>query len=178
MRGVPLKPNEAKFVVVKKVPVVDCRVVRGFLGTVVDGSIYSWDYRGRTREYPNTASDGVVYSYKNNDGLHITLGDDKGFDMVMLRGGAETRMYADTTGVAEPADGKLLWKFQNTRPKGALLHLVHRPSRHRAEGLAMADLETKNRRHPRLGHQLLDQLRRLSRPRPSTEPIRRPYGLG
>lgn len=118
--GVPLKPNEAEFVVVKKVPVVDCRVVRGFLGIVVDGSIYSWDYRGHTCEYPNTASDGVVYSYKNNDGLHITLGDDKGFDMVMLRGGAETRMYADTTGLAEPADGKLLWKFQNTRPNGTV----------------------------------------------------------
>jgi hypothetical protein len=116
LAGIPLKPSEAGFVVVKKVPVVDCRVIRGFLGTPVDGSTHSWDYRGSIREYPNTASDGVVYSYKNNDGLHITLGDDEGFDLVMMRGGAHTKMYSNTTELAEPPDEELLCKFQGTRP--------------------------------------------------------------
>ena len=62
-----LKAGDPAFVEVQKVPVVDCRVVRGFLGTPVDGSVTSKDYRGRVREYPHTASDGVVYSYNRND---------------------------------------------------------------------------------------------------------------
>jgi len=113
--GVSLEPNDAELVVARKVPVTDCRVVRGFLGTPVDGSVHSWDYRGQTREYPNTASDGVVYSYNNNDGLHITLADEPGFDLVVLRGGAQTKMYSDTKSLAEPADGQLLCEFEGTR---------------------------------------------------------------
>ncbi len=64
---------------IRKVPVTDCRVVRGFLGAPVDGSVRSWDYRGTVREYPHTASDGVAYAYLNNDGLHVSLADDEGF---------------------------------------------------------------------------------------------------
>jgi len=113
--GIPLQPDASQFVVVKTVPAVDCLAVRGFLGTPVDGSIKSWDYRGRSQEYPRTASDGVVYSYMKNDGLHVTLADDKGFDAVMLRGGARTKMYAGTETLAEPTQEKLLCEFDGTR---------------------------------------------------------------
>ena len=109
--GILLGPDEVESVV-KKLLVSDCRAVRGFLGTPVDGSISSWDYRGRIQEYPNAASDGVVYSFNNNDGLHITLGDDDGFDAVVLRGGARTKMYVDTTELTEPKNEKPLWVFE------------------------------------------------------------------
>ncbi|MFC1717516.1 hypothetical protein ACFL6S_27900 [Candidatus Poribacteria bacterium] len=108
----PLQADKSDFVVVKKLPAADCRAVRGFLGTPVDGSIYSWDYRGSVREYPKTASDGVVYSYNNNDGLHITLSDDGGFDFVVLRGDARASMYVDVTELIEPADEEPIWEFR------------------------------------------------------------------
>ena len=47
------------------------------------------------REYPKTASDGVAYAYNRNDGLHITLADEAGFDLAVLRGGAAGRLYVD-----------------------------------------------------------------------------------
>jgi len=110
-RPISFAPGEGGSVVVEKVPVEDCRVVRGFLGTPVDGSVRSWDYRGQVREYPDTASDGVVYSYNNNDGLHITLGDEDGFDVVVLRGGARTRMYASVSSLTEPQREGVLHEF-------------------------------------------------------------------
>ena len=113
--AISIEPGET-FVIVKKLPVEDCRVVRGFLGTPVDGSISSWDYRDTVREYPRTASDGVAYSFNNNDGLHITLSDDEGFDLVVLRGGALTRMYADVNSLTEPEDVKPLREFQSGQP--------------------------------------------------------------
>ena len=113
--GIQLQPDAAQFVVVKTVPAIDCRAVRGFLGTPVDGSTRSWDYRGRTQEYPKTASDGVVYSYMKNDGLHVTLADDKGFDVVMLRGGARTKMYSGVDALAEPTAAKFLYEFDGAR---------------------------------------------------------------
>jgi len=109
--GVPVEAGRDEFVVVKKVPAVDCRVVRGFLGVPVDGSVYSRDYRGTVREYPRTASDGVVYSYNKNDGLHITLSDGDGFDVIVLRGGANARVYANTTSLTEPRGTKALHRF-------------------------------------------------------------------
>ncbi len=81
--------------VVRKVPVADCRAVRGFLGAPVDGSLHSRDYRGTVREYPRTASDGVAYSFNRNDELHVTLADSEGFDLVVLRGGAKARLYGN-----------------------------------------------------------------------------------
>ena len=54
----PLKPAGGP-VVISKVPLADCRVVRGCFGSPIDGSIHSWDCRGTVREYPKTASDGV-----------------------------------------------------------------------------------------------------------------------
>ena len=109
---VALRPGGSELVVVRKVLASDCRVVRGFLGTPVDGSVGSWDYRGRVREYPNTASDGVVYSYNHNDGVHVTLEDDEGFDVVVLRGGARARLYVDAEGILEPEQEVPLWIFR------------------------------------------------------------------
>lgn len=108
--AITLTPDEAAFTIVRKVPVADCRAVRGFLGTPVDGSVRSWDYRGRVREYPNTASDGVVYSYNDNDGLHMTLADPQGFDAIVLRGGARASAYADVATLVQPEAQDPLWQ--------------------------------------------------------------------
>lgn len=97
--------------VIQKVPVADCRVVRGFVGAPVDGSVHSWDYSGRVAEYPARASDGVQYRFLGNDGVHLTLADARGFDLVVLRGGARTRMYAGTTGLVEPTNRSPLHVF-------------------------------------------------------------------
>jgi hypothetical protein len=110
--AIVVKPGASEAVVLRKVPVVDCRAVRGFLGAPVDGSVHSWDYRGRTQEYPNTASDGVNYSFNRNDGLHLTLADDGGFDVVVLRGGAQTRLYAGGSALVEPKGVSPLWTFR------------------------------------------------------------------
>ena len=50
----PVQLTPGTSVTLKKVPVVDSRAVRGFLGTPVDGSITSWGYRGVVVEYPDT----------------------------------------------------------------------------------------------------------------------------
>jgi hypothetical protein len=107
---VPVDPQG--FVTIHKVPVVDCQVVRGFLGTLVDGSVRSWDYRGTVREYPRTASDGVAYAYLNNDGAHIRLADGESFNVVVLRGGAKARMYVDVDGPTEPAGREPVCRFE------------------------------------------------------------------
>ncbi len=99
------------FLTIRKVPVVDCRVVRGFLGTLVDGSVRSWDYRGTVREYPRTASDGVAYAYLNNDGAHIRLAEGESFNVVVLRGGAKARVYVDVNGIVEPSAQEPLCRF-------------------------------------------------------------------
>ena len=102
MRAIRVPAGPQGFVTIRKVPAVDCQVVRGFLGTLVDGSVRSWDYRGTVREYPRTASDGVAYAYLNNDGAHIRLADGEGFNVVVLRGGAKARMYVEVDGITEP----------------------------------------------------------------------------
>jgi Zinc carboxypeptidase len=119
--GIPIEPDKAGFVIVKKVRVTDSRAVSGFLATPVDGSVKSWDYRGRTHEYPKKASDGVVYSFNNNDGLHVILSDAKGFDVVVLRGGARTKMYSGTDALTEPAAEKPLYEFDGTRQNATAL---------------------------------------------------------
>jgi len=65
---------------------------------------------GRVREYPPQAG-AYGWSYNGGDGLHITLGDDEGFDVVVLRGGEGAEMYADATHSARPGGGKLLGTF-------------------------------------------------------------------
>ncbi len=118
-QGFCLSPGEPT-VTVEKVAVADCRAVRGFLGTPVDGSVVSWGYRGAVCEYPDTgiegydAGAGVDYSFNGNDGLHLTFADAGGFDMVVLRGGAKARLYGNNTGLIEPSDGKALYEFNDS----------------------------------------------------------------
>ncbi len=97
-------------VVFEKIQVTDSRVVRGFRGTPVDGTLRSFDFRGYFSEYPDSlsegfdASSGIDYAWNDNDGLHIRLADDRGYDAIVMRGGASTRMYAGFEGLTEPDD--------------------------------------------------------------------------
>ncbi|MGA4578564.1 hypothetical protein [Limisphaera sp. VF-2] len=115
--------------VIQKVPVADCRVVRGFVGAPVDGSVHSRDYSGRVAEYPARASDGVQYSFNGNDGVHLTLADERGFDWVVLRGGARTRMYAGRTTLVEPTNRSPLHVFRG----GESVQIARFPQRVQAQ---------------------------------------------
>ncbi|MBN1673249.1 MAG: carbohydrate-binding family 9-like protein [Kiritimatiellae bacterium] len=105
-----LAPNVP--VSVKKVLVDDCRLLTAFVGAPVDGTLASGNYTGKTAEYPRPGiGAGVSFLYGGNDGLHIALADADGFDLVVLRGGARARMYADATHIAKPGSGRLLRRF-------------------------------------------------------------------
>jgi len=125
-----LKPDDPP-VTVEKVAVKDCRAVRGFLGTPVDGSVFSWGYRGAICEYPDTgieeydAGAGVDYAYNGNDGLHMTLEDESGFDMIVLRGGAKTRLYTNNTELVESVGTQVLHEFDGA----AAIQSMRFPSR-------------------------------------------------
>ncbi|MDP2983275.1 MAG: hypothetical protein Q8O92_08100 [Candidatus Latescibacter sp.] len=107
--GVSLMPDKSKVVTVKKMIVTDSRVVRGFRGTTVDGTLKSYDFRGYFSEYPDSlsegfdASSGVDYDFNDNDGLHIALKKDSRFNTVVIRGGASTHMYAAANSLIEPS---------------------------------------------------------------------------
>lgn len=109
--GAPIALPAGEGVVLRKVTVTDCRAVRGFLGSPVDGSVHSWNYGGRAQEYPQIAGDGVTYSFNRNDGLHLSLADGEGFDVVVLRGGARGRLYADAGSLTEPRAKPPLCEF-------------------------------------------------------------------
>ncbi|MFC1509273.1 hypothetical protein ACFL60_06265 [Candidatus Omnitrophota bacterium] len=119
---ISLKPGVKQPVVFKKLPVTDSRVVRGFRGTPVDGTLRSIEFRGYVSEYPDTlsegfdASSGVDYDYNDNDGLHIKLGDNDGFDAVVIRGGAASRLYTDVSSLTEPEADVPAGEFNGGRP--------------------------------------------------------------
>jgi len=115
VQRIAVQADAEDFLIVKKLLPADSRVVRGFLGTPVDGSLESWDYRGAVREYPRTASDGVHYAFNGNDGLHIALDDAAGFNVVVLRGGASTRLYADVEGLVKPENRAPLHEFAGAK---------------------------------------------------------------
>jgi len=120
--GIALAPDAGRVAIIAKNPAEDCRVVRGFNGAPVDGSVRSWTYIGWVTEYPGSSRDfidpltGVNYWYNGNDGVHITLRDGKGFDAVVLRGGAKTRMYAGSPSIEEPAGVPPLHAFAGRGP--------------------------------------------------------------
>lgn len=92
--AIPLQPGE--WTVVTKLPVADCRALKGFIGSPVDGSLESWDWSGKSWEYNQRgAGAGVGYAYRGNDGLHITLADKGGFNALLIRGGARAKLYRD-----------------------------------------------------------------------------------
>ena len=98
--AIPLEPGKAT--VVKKVGVEDCRAVRAFIHYPIDGRLDTRHYHNRIREYPNTSGDGANYEYNHNDGVHIRLADDKGFDAVLVRGGYKGTMYRDSNALDGP----------------------------------------------------------------------------
>ena len=100
-------------VVVKKVPVTDCRALRGFVVAPVDGRLNSLNWNMDTWEYGmRGAGAGVGYRYRNNDGLHITLADEVGVDAVLIRKGARVKLYRDAERYDDPGEAPLVWVFR------------------------------------------------------------------
>lgn len=106
---IELREIDAEPTVVEKVLVEDCRALRGFIASPVDGRLDSprwdagvWEYNQRG------AGAGVGYDYSNNDGLHITLADDNGIDAMLVRGGAEAVIYGDGARYDDPANASQL----------------------------------------------------------------------
>jgi len=107
--AIPVAADAEKPTVIRKLPVADCRALKGFLGTPVDGTTQSGDWSGGVWEYGDRgAGAGVGYTYRDNDGLHVTLADADGFHAVLIRGGARVGMYRDCPRYDNPAGGTLL----------------------------------------------------------------------
>lgn len=109
--AIALRPGEP--LVVRKLPVADCRALRGFVAAPVDGRLDSYDWDMGVWEYgvPGAGA-GVGYSYRNNDGLHITLADTGGVDAVIIRQGARVKLYRDAERYDDPGGAPLLHEFQ------------------------------------------------------------------
>ena len=109
---IPVAPYPAEPTVVKKLIAADCRALKGFIGTPVDGTTQSRDWSGSVWEYNQRgAGAGVGYAYQGNDGLHISLADKGGFNAVLIEGGARVKLYRDCTSYDRPASGKLIAEF-------------------------------------------------------------------
>lgn len=109
--AIPVAPG-ADPLVVRKLPVADCRAVRGFIGTPVDGSLKSRAWDGGIWEYNQRgAGVGVGYSFMGNDGLHVTLGDAGGFNALVVRGGVRSQVYVDCPSYESSDGGALLAEF-------------------------------------------------------------------
>jgi hypothetical protein len=120
---IPLPLNMDKPYVVTHIPVTDCRAVRGFVGSPIDGTPDSRDYNGRATEYNRgDAGDGVGYYYRKNDGLHITLADRNGVNAIQVRGGIRADVVTDCAKYDDPSSGAKLMSFDvsNTRYSAAL----------------------------------------------------------
>lgn len=102
---IELRQTDTETLVVEKVLVEDCRVLRGFIASPVDGRLDSPRWDAGVWEYnQGGAGAGVGYDYQNNDGLHITLVDDEGVDALLVRGGARAILYGDGARYDSPAD--------------------------------------------------------------------------
>ena len=105
--AIAVEPGAAT--VVEKLPVADCRNLRGFLGTPVDGTTRSRGWGGQVWEYNQSAAGaGTGYQYRGSDGLHVTLADRRGFNALLIRGGARVKLYRDCTRYDDPASGTLV----------------------------------------------------------------------
>jgi hypothetical protein len=112
--AIPVAPSggDAEPTVVTKLRVTDCRAVRGFVGAPVDGSLKSGAWDGRVWEYPkHDGGAGVQYSYRDNDGLHLTFADPDGFNAVVVRGGIKAKLVADAAKYDDPATGRVVCEF-------------------------------------------------------------------
>ncbi len=98
--------------VVTKLAVSDCRALKGFIGSPVDGSTRSWNWNAETWEYNQRgAGGGVGYAYRGSDGLHITLADRGGFNALLIEGGARVKLYRDCPRYDGPEGGTLVAEF-------------------------------------------------------------------
>jgi len=98
---------------IRKLPVADCRALKGFVGTPVDGSLESRGWSGSVWEYGQRgAGAGVGYAYQNNQPLHVTLADKGGFHAVRLLGQPRGTLYRDCPKVDSAAGGVLLAEFR------------------------------------------------------------------
>ena len=134
--AVPLGPGAVTRVT--KLPVADCRALRGFVSAPVDGRLDSYDWNMNVWEYGmRGAGAGVGYRYRNNDGLHITLADAEGVDAVQIRQGARVRMYADAERYDEPGEAQLVWDFPGRAKSSRALF----PERVRSTRFSFFDLQ-------------------------------------
>jgi hypothetical protein len=107
----PTSPADAALLV-RRLPVLDCRLVLGFVHAPVDGRADTWGYNGVVNEY-NTSqgySDGwqfVTYEFIERPGMHITL-DGSPFNMLYLRGGFVGDVHTGVTALDGPGDAPLL----------------------------------------------------------------------
>jgi hypothetical protein len=110
---IPVAADAPQPTTVTKLLVTDCRALRGFIGTPVDGTEASRDWAGEEYEYNRggRASAGVGYSYQGNDGLHVSFADAQGFHAVLIRGGAKVKLYRDGDRYDEPGKGVLVSEF-------------------------------------------------------------------
>jgi len=94
---------------VRKILVKDCRVLRGLDFAPVDGTVRTKTWNGDVYEYGSGGGyAGVKYNYKASNGLHLALADGQGVDALLIRGGAQCKLYADCPSYDSPAGGKLL----------------------------------------------------------------------
>jgi hypothetical protein len=129
--GVPALPDDGELVV-EKVRPVDCRVVRGFVHSPVDGRPDSWGYNGVVNEYDDSQgyADGhwqnICYEHLKDPGVHVTLADDRGFNWLWLRGGFMGRIYRDVDADDGPGKGTLLAEVKEScgaeRPEHYRIH--------------------------------------------------------
>ncbi len=100
---------------VEKIPIKDCRALRGFITAPVDGTLSSprWDAGIWEYNMPGAGA-GVGYAYHGNDGLHITLADKKGVDMLLVRGGAHARIYGPCNSYDNPGSAPPLAELPGT----------------------------------------------------------------
>lgn len=109
--GIPVHAG-ADPLLIQKLHVTDARVMRGFVGAPVDGTVRSGGWDGVVWEYPQPHSNsGVVYAYRDNDGFHATFADDFGFNAVVVRGGIKAKLIADATQYDNPSSGKPVTSF-------------------------------------------------------------------
>ena len=134
--AIPLGPESV--VTVTRIPVTDCRALKGFVVAPVDGRLNSYNWNMDVWEYNmRGAGAGVGYRYRNNDGLHITLADSEGVDAVQIRRGARVKLYADADRFDDPGAAPLVWRFEGKAKTSRALF----PSRVKSNRFSFFELE-------------------------------------
>ena len=108
----PIELTPGGRAVVRKIPEVECRALRAFMGGPADGTVRSRHYGYSVLEYGDGyAGQAVYYNYNAFDGMHIHLPPATAFNYVALRGGCYTRMYRDAKHYDRAEGATRLWEF-------------------------------------------------------------------